>query len=128
MPRSGADGDGDGISDASDACADTPAGDLVADTGCSVCPCDGGVSGWASRHAYLACVRGEARFRMAARTMDASGKRAALKHAKRATCGRPGRTRCCLPSGNCAVVSPRACLSRGGGDLGAGSCLPSPCD
>ena len=119
--------DGDGIADTADACADTPAGDLVTSAGCSVCPCDGGVSGWPSRRAYLACVRGEARLRVAARTLDASGKRSALKHARAATCGRPARTRCCVESG-CVVVSERACAARGGENVGAGSCLPSPCE
>jgi hypothetical protein len=51
VPRSGADADGDGVADASDQCADTPAGDLVGDTGCSVCPCDGGVSDRRGREA-----------------------------------------------------------------------------
>ena len=127
-PRSNGDADGDGVNDTVDTCDDTPAGDLVGTTGCSVCPCDGGVSGWASRRGYLACVRGEARFRLAARTLDASGRREALKHARSATCGRPNRTRCCLPSGACTVVSERACTARGGENVGAGSCLPSPCE
>src|SRR5207249_4932543 len=63
----GGDGDGDGVPDARDACAGTPPGDLVDTRGCSVCPCDGprGGGGWPARSAYLHCVRGEARLRVA---------------------------------------------------------------
>jgi hypothetical protein len=128
VPRAGGDVDGDGVADAADACGDTPAGDLVGATGCSVCPCDGGVGEWASRRAYLACVRGETRLRMAARSLDASGRRSAMRHARRATCGRPSRTRCCMPGGDCAVLTPPTCAARGGASVGAGSCLPSPCE
>ena len=127
VPRSGGDADGDGVTDVEDACADTPPGDLVGATGCSVCPCDGGASGWPSRRAYLACVRGETRFRMVARTLDATGRRDAMRRARHATCGRPNRTRCCVPSGECVVVTERACTARGGQSLAVGSCVPSPC-
>jgi hypothetical protein len=127
-PRAGGDEDGDGVTDLADACAGTPAGDLVTESGCSVCPCDGGVSGWSSRRAYLACVRGEARYRVVAGSLDAVGRRFAIQRSRKATCGRPTRTRCCLPTGACTVVTEPACTARGGEDVGAGSCLPSPCN
>jgi len=128
VPRSGGDADGDGVADTVDTCADTPAGDLVGAAGCSVCPCDGGVSGWSSRRAYLACVRGETRLRLAARTLDTNGRRYTMRRARHATCGRPSRTRCCVPSGDCVVGTERSCAARGGESAGEGSCLPSPCE
>jgi hypothetical protein len=127
------DDDEDGVPDAADACPDTPAGDLVDDTGCSVCPCAGPREGgtWRNRMQYLRCVRIEARRRAG------SARGAAFHRAQRSSCGRRGMTRCCLytseddQSGSCRLLRLSSCVARGAiadaEDMGDGSCVPSPC-
>jgi metallopeptidase family M12-like protein len=127
----GADGDedDDGVPDVIDHCAGTPAGDLHDASGCSECPCAGPAgSGWASRGAYQRCVRDAVKRRLVARVFSANDKRAGMQHAKQSSCGRPGRTRCCVDPGACRIVTPAICDARGGSDVGAGSCRPSPCE
>jgi hypothetical protein len=133
------DADGDGVLDAADACPGTPAGELVDATGCSVCPCDGPRTGgrWASRTAYLGCVRAEVKRLGTARVLGRRAQRSALDAARRSSCGRPRSTRCCEyagpadATGRCRVVSRAFCAAHvanlAATDLGPGSCLPSPC-
>jgi hypothetical protein len=128
LPRA-VDTDADGVLDGADACPGTPAGDLVDDAGCSACPCAGPRQGgaWRGRSAYLHCVRAELR-RRAVLGLDVD-RRAALRRAQRATCGRPATTRCCVGDGDaasCRVVRTTTCVAAGS-DAGPGSCLPSPC-
>lgn len=124
------DGDADGVPAASDACPDTPAGELVDATGCSVCPCaaprEGGT--WRGRGRYLRCVRAEVKRR-------GGDARAALRAAQKSTCGRYGVTRCCVTTDGgsaCRLSRITSCRTREGrgeaDDAGAGSCRPSPCD
>jgi len=124
------DADHDGVPAASDACPDTPAGDLVDATGCSVCPCAGpsGGGAWPSRAAFLRCVR------RAAHALGARSARDAVRHGQRSSCGRPAVTRCCVYTGTsdttgaCRVLAPAACARRANAvDVGAGSCAPQPC-
>ncbi len=130
----GGDSDGDGVPDARDACAGTPPGDVVDASGCSLCPCDGPRGGgrWQSRSAYLRCVRGAAKLRLARHEQ-----RSALERARQSSCGRAAATRCCLytgandVTGRCRVMRGAACAAHvstgAAADLGPGSCMPSPC-
>ncbi len=130
----GGDSDGDGVPDARDACAGTPSGDVVDASGCSLCPCDGPRGGgrWQSRSAYLRCVRGAAKLRLARHEQ-----RSALERARQSSCGRAAATRCCLytgandVTGRCRVMRGAACATHvstgAAADLGPGSCMPSPC-
>jgi len=130
----GGDSDGDGVPDARDACAGTPSGDVVDASGCSLCPCDGPRGGgrWQSRSAYLRCVRGPAKLRLARHEQ-----RSALERARQSSCGRAAATRCCLytgandVTGRCRVMRGAACATHvstgAAADLGPGSCMPSPC-
>ncbi len=130
----GGDSDGDGVPDARDACAGTPSGDVVDASGCSLCPCDGPRGGgrWQSRSAYLRCVRGAAKLRLARHEQ-----RSALERARQSSCGRAAATRCCLytgandVTGRCRVMRGAACAAHvstgAAADLGPGSCMPSPC-
>src|SRR5262245_17781905 len=92
------DADGDGVADAVDACPDTPGGDLVDQDGCSVCPCDATVNGdaWASHGDYVRCVVQEARQRVQGHVATKRAMRAALRTARRSTCGSSALTRCCV--------------------------------
>src|SRR5207247_7310223 len=94
----GGDSDGDGVPDARDACAGTPPGDVVDASGCSLCPCDGPRGGgrWQSRSAYLRCVRGPAKLRVALGVLGRHERRSALERARQSSCGRAAATRCCL--------------------------------
>ena len=133
------DGDGDGVPDGVDACRSTPRGDLVDATGCSVCPCDGPRPGdpWASRTAYIGCMRAQVKRLLAAGTLDRRTQRTVLRAARRSSCARPAGTRCCLYSGpddtkgHCRILSAPACAARAvageAAALGQGSCSPSPC-
>ena len=133
------DADGDGVADAADACPDTPAGDLVDQGGCSVCPCDSAVDGtaWDSHGAYFRCVVQEARQRLQDHAATKRAMRAAVRAARRSTCGSSTLTRCCVYAddaadvGACKMMSPDACdrLSDqvDAEDEGSGSCLPNPC-
>lgn len=128
LPPSPADADGDSVDDAVDRCPDTPPGEPVDATGCSLCPCAGPAAGvpWSSRTAYLRCVRG------AVGALDREGQLVALQLASRSTCGRPSATRCCVfrtptaGDGRCRVVRREACAARAelghGLDVGIGSC------
>jgi len=135
----GGDSDGDGVPDARDACAGTPPGDVVDASGCSLCPCDGPRGGgrWQSRSAYLRCVRGPAKLRVALGVLGRHERRSALERARQSSCGRAAATRCCLytgandVTGRCRVMRGAACATHvsteAAADLGPGSCKPSPC-
>ena len=135
----GGDSDGDGVPDARDACAGTPPGDMVDASGCSLCPCDGPRGGgrWQSRSAYLRCVRGPAKLRVALGVLGRHERRSALERARQSSCGRAAATRCCLytgandVTGRCRVMRGAACATHvstgAAADLGPGSCMPSPC-
>src|SRR5204863_892345 len=134
----GGDADGDGVPDARDACAGTPPGDLVDARGCSVCACNGPRGGgWPARSAYLRCVRGEARLRVALGVLGRREQRSALERARQSSCGRAAATRCCLyvgaedVTGRCRVMRGAACATHvstgAAADLGPGSCMPLPC-
>ena len=135
----GGDSDGDGVPDARDACAGTPPGDVVDASGCSLCPCDGPRGGdrWQSRSAYLRCVRGPAKLRVALGVLGRHERRSALERARQSSCGRAAATRCCLytgandVTGRCRVMRGAACATQvsteAAADLGPGSCKPSPC-
>jgi hypothetical protein len=114
-----------------DACPDTPAGDLVDASGCSVCPCG---NAWRSRAAYVRCVRAEARRRFFQGILGRSEERSAVAAARKASCGRPEATRCCVytgpddASGRCRIMHVAPCEALAdSADAGAGSCVPSPC-
>jgi hypothetical protein len=121
-PEPPADSDGDGVPDEVDSCPDTPAGDLVDATGCSVCPCE--VS-WSSGRAYLRCVRAAVKRHTLDGTLGRAAARLALRHARLSTCGRAGLTRCCVRS-RCRLMAPARCASDAE-DLDVGSCTPNPC-
>jgi len=135
----GGDSDGDGVPDARDACAGTPPGDVVDASGCSLCPCDGPRGGgrWQSRSAYLRCVRGPAKLRVALGVLGRHERRSALERARQSSCGRAAATRCCLytgandVTGRCRVMRGAACATHvstgAAADLGPGSCMPLPC-
>jgi hypothetical protein len=127
------------VPDATDACAGTPAGDLVDATGCSVCPCGGRRDGgsWGSGAAYVRCVRAEARRRLTLGLMARAERRRAVRAARQSSCGRSAATRCCLyagaddDTGQCRVLAAATCAAHEAAgdadDLGPGTCLPSPC-
>ena len=138
------DGDLDGVDDATDQCLDTPAGDLVDATGCSVCPCEGSVDGtpWAAHKAYVDCVVGAAHTMRAARELTRKEMKAAVKRARKSTCGTVEMTRCCVyPSldtdadvivGRCRLTTVDVCDQLtvemdNAEDAGPGSCMPNPC-
>jgi len=135
----GGDSDGDGVPDARDACAGTPPGDVVDASGCSLCPCAGPRGGgrWRSRSAYLRCVRGPAKLRVALGVLGRHERRSALERARQSSCGRAAATRCCLytgandVTGRCRVMRGAACATHvstgAAADPGPGSCMPSPC-
>ena len=135
----GGDSDGDGVPDARDACAGTPPGDVVDASGCSLCPCDGPRGGgrWQSRSAYLRCVRGPAKLRVALGVLGRHERRSALERARQSSCGRAAATRCCLytgandVTGRCRVMRGAACATHvstgAAANPGPGSCMPSPC-
>ncbi len=135
----GGDSDGDGVPDARDACAGTPPGDVVDASGCSLCPCAGPRGGgrWQSRSAYLRCVRGPAKLRVALGVLGRHERRSALERARQSSCGRAAATRCCLytgandVTGRCRVMRGAACATHvstgAAADPGPGSCMPSPC-
>lgn len=136
--------DEDGVADDVDACLDTPAGDLVDPEGCSVCPCEGpsDEQAWSSRQEYQLCVSGEVRSRKRSGAMSRKDARAAIKNARKASCGDVALTRCCIyPSdqddaetivGQCKITTVDKCdqLSEQldwAEDADPGSCLPNPC-
>lgn len=135
------DADGDGVVDGVDQCEETPAGDLVDSEGCSVCPCEETAEGddWASHEDYVRCVAGEAKRRRLERTLRRKDMRAAIKRAKRATCGNPALTVCCVYAseddevGQCRVLTVDRCdalweqSDNDVEDMGPGSCQPNPC-
>jgi hypothetical protein len=143
-PNPEADTDGDGVTDAADACPGTPAGDLVGPEGCSRCPCELTADGtpWPSRRAYLSCVRSEAEAQLAAGLITPAEARAAIKHARLSTCGSAAQTiRCCFYAdpdetgpglAKCRITRRASCRPRGPRvdwteNVETGSCLPSPC-
>ena len=139
-----ADLDGDGVVDTLDQCLDTPPEDLIAADGCSVCPCDETTAGdpWVSHDAYVGCVAGEAHARRQAGTMRRREMRAAIRRARRSTCGDAALTRCCVyvhlddmadvNVGQCRMIGPDECDALAdqvdwSEDVGGGSCNPNPC-
>lgn len=140
------DTDGDGVTDATDQCADTEPGDLVDPVGCCVCPCDGTTAGdpWTSHDEYVACVTAEAKVRRAEKTMKRLEMRTTIRRARKATCGDDTLTRCCVYAhlddnadvnmGQCRVTTIDACDALGSRedldwveDVDGGSCAPNPC-
>jgi len=138
------DGDADGVVDIADECLDTPAGTLIDDSGCSVCPCDATAAGapWSSRWEYIACVKAEAKRRRAAGLLRTRQMRVAIRAARRSSCGDAQLSRCCVYAdfdsdvGQCRLMTSDACdalderLFESDGaadDEGGGSCLPNPC-
>jgi hypothetical protein len=132
--------DGDGVADDADACPDTGRAEVVDDGGCSVCPCD---DPWPSRGAYVACVARASRQRVVAGAMTRRARRAAIRAARHATCGKPSLTRCCVYAtvdpdldvnvGRCKMLTPERCdglsdSSEVVEDQGPGSCDPNPCE
>lgn len=141
----GGDFDEDGVADAEDLCPDTPAGDLVDAEGCSLCPCEAAIddSPWGSHQTYMRCVITSARRLRTERQLTRRTMRAAIKRARKSTCGNDAMTRCCVyPSldsdaevivGQCRMLTPERCDALGtlvdlAEDMGAGSCLPNPCN
>lgn len=137
------DEDLDGVVDGSDSCPDTPEGDIVDVTGCSVCPCEGptDTSSWSSRGAYLGCITNAVRAQKRGRSMNRKQAVAAMKAARKSSCGDENLTRCCIfPAddmsdtviGKCRVVSVDQCDQLAdqldwAEDFDPGSCLPNPC-
>jgi len=138
------DQDGDGVSDDVDQCPDTPAGDVVGDDGCSLCPCDQTADGsdWDSRRAYLTCVNAAVKERVAAGRLDREGRRLALRSARASSCGKPDMVRCCVYPhfdpladvnvGHCRIVAENLCDDLSDRldnveSLDSGSCYPNPC-
>ena len=134
------DTDGDGVVDSLDQCDDTPPGDIVDADGCSVCPCDETADGdsWTSHRDYVQCVAAEARTRVQSGAAHTRDMRAAVKRARRSTCGNPALTRCCVYTddnadlGSCRMMRPDACDALSdrvdAEDEGSGSCVPNPCE
>jgi hypothetical protein len=138
------DDDLDGVMDSADLCLDTPPGDLVGADGCSLCPCEGSADGnaWTSHRDYVACVGTTAKQMKLAHLITRKEMKAAVKAAKRSSCGSATVTRCCVYTdlfgdaevveGRCRLISEDACLELDAQvdlaeDIGAGSCLPNPC-
>jgi hypothetical protein len=135
--------DQDGVTDDLDDCDETPLGDLVDAAGCSLCPCDETLDAepWPSHQSYVECVIAEAKRMRAARQLTRKQKKAAVKRAKRSTCGTEELTRCCVyPDydvdadsvvGDCRIMTPDECFALGdrvdAEDEGSGSCNPNPC-
>jgi cysteine-rich repeat protein len=134
------DGDGDGVPDAVDACPATAPGELVDASGCPVCPCQHMRDGtpWASRFAFLRCVRGEVRRRAQVEGMSRATMRALARQTRLSTCGSAGLTRCCVygkagaVAGECHVLRPARCDANRQRavrvlDLGPGICAQGVC-
>src|SRR5437899_11112217 len=83
------DADCDGVLDAFDLCPTTPALELVATSGCSLCPCEGPASGgaWASHTAYVNCVTAVANPLYLAGPLSKPRKAAVPTHAPQSTRG-----------------------------------------
>ena len=99
------DQDLDGVADAADTCPDTPEGDVTTADGCTACPCDGPTAGsvWESRGSFLACITDAVRGRKQARAMSRRGARAAIKAARKSSCGDANLTRCDLSTNQCVA-------------------------
>lgn len=138
------DDDLDSVDDTVDQCLDTPAGDLVDGSGCSICPCEGSldVTPWASHKAYVDCVVDAAHTMRAARELTRKEMKAAVRRARKSTCGTAEMTRCCVyPSldsdadvivGRCRLTTIDTCDELmvemdAAEDAGPGSCMPNPC-
>ena len=138
------DGDLDGVDDTVDQCLDTPAADLVDDSGCSVCPCEASLDAtpWPSHKAYVNCVVGAAHRMRSTRELTRKEMKSAVRRARRSTCGDGEMTRCCVyPSldsdadvivGRCRLTTVDACDQLtidldNAEDAGPGSCMPNPC-
>lgn len=82
------DTDGDGVPDDADACPDTPAGQIVDGTGCSIadlCSCH---AGWRNHGAYVSCVAHAAGDFVAAGLITQEEKGAIVSTAARSDCGK----------------------------------------
>ena len=143
-PALAVDDDGDKVDDAVDQCVDTPPGDLVDETGCSVCPCDLRADGseWSSHLEYLACVVDAAKQLRHAKKIGRKTARAAIRASRKSSCGNAQLTRCCIyPDdadqldtvvGQCRLMTVDDCDALSAThdfveDADAGSCLPNPC-
>lgn len=88
-----ADDDVDGVGNACDACPDTPLGNPVLETGCSVeqtCPCDGPAADeeWPDQRAYVQCVARTLKTLRQSGQLDKDEIRRRLQDAVRSGCGR----------------------------------------
>ncbi len=133
----------DGVADDLDECEETPLGDLIDPAGCSLCPCDESIDEepWESHQSYVQCVITEAKRMRAARLLTRKVKKAAVRRARRSTCGTEQLTRCCVyPDddvdaesvvGDCRIMTADECFALGdradAEDEGSGSCNPNPC-
>jgi len=93
MALSGADSDGDGVSDVSDECPNTPAGAIVDANGCSIdqlAPCAGPITGgiWRNHGAYVSAVAKTAEQFLAAGLITAEYKDAVVSNAAKSDCGK----------------------------------------
>jgi hypothetical protein len=130
------DADGDGVTDAADACPDTPPFELVDASGCSVCECDPDPA-WDSRLDYLRCVSAAVHARRADGTLSRKAGRAVLKAARNSTCGSDHMVRCCImfperDDGLCRIMDELRCdetiiHAETVEALDPGSCVPNPC-
>ena len=87
------DGDGDGVPDPEDQCADTPEGALVNEHGCSIeqlAPCAGPATGgpWRNHGEYVSAVKAAADAFLAAGLITVEQKDALVREAARSACGR----------------------------------------
>jgi choice-of-anchor C domain-containing protein len=88
-----ADTDNDGVPDAGDACAATPAGDIVNASGCSIaqlCPCAGPVAGgaWKNHGQYVSCVSRTSSDFIEAGLLSSSAHGQIVSDAAQSTCGK----------------------------------------
>jgi hypothetical protein len=88
-----ADADGDGVGDARDLCADTPAGAMVMDNGCApqqLCPCEGPSDGgeWADQQTYMRCLARNLKVLWREGRISRSEVARMLRDAARSGCGR----------------------------------------
>jgi hypothetical protein len=128
------DADRDGIRDGLDACPGTAVDEPVDARGCDACPCAGPAGGWESHAGYVRCVRAAVKLIPG---IDRARRTAVVDRARRASCGTPATTRCCVyksadaSRGRCRLLEPADCAGRAGTgravDFGPGSCSGLRC-